>query len=105
MRLTELRPQLIAILEERPQEFWLAYSVWQRLLRRFPQEAERLARRYGGHAAIGRGGGVHFGPASYIARSLASHRQVEVRRLHASGLNVGTIRASSRSPAVFRLRD
>ena len=101
MELNELRPQLVEILQERPDEFWLAYSVWLRLREHFPEQAERLATEYGGENTVGEGGDVQYSPASYIAQSLADY---QVGRLYARGLSVGGIRASYEWLAVFCFR-
>jgi hypothetical protein len=103
MRLDEIRPQLVSILQERPDEFWLAYTVWLRLNERFPEQAARIAAEYGGFEAVGEGGDVQFGPASYIAQSLRRFEpQVEVRRLFAKGLSVGEIKTSYEWLSVYR---
>lgn len=104
MRLDQLHPQLIAILQEHPDRFWLAYTVWLRLTERFPDHAARLAAAYGGSDAVGQGGNVQFGPASYIARSLAADREhVETGYLNTAGLSVGGISASCERLGIYRL--
>lgn len=102
-RLTWLRPPVEAVLQERPDEFWMSYQVWERLQVVDRVAANRLVAEYG--PAVGSGGGAHVGPAWAISQCLGRWDSVEERYLNAQGLRVGRVQASaSDRVAIFRMR-
>ena len=102
-RLTWLRPHVEAVLMERPDYFWMSYTVWQRLQLLDSVAANRLVEDYG--TAVGRGGGAPVGPAWAISQCLGRWDRVEEQYLYAPGLRVGNVRASSDDRiAIFRMR-
>jgi hypothetical protein len=99
--LVHLREPLGAVLRERPDWYWLAYQVYERLVEVDPATVDLLRQEFGN--AVGKGGGHHFGPAVAIAQCLGTWPEcVDVKHINARGLRINEIEASGEEKGIFR---
>ena len=96
----EIRTALLNILSENPRNYWLSYSLWIEMGRRWPNLTEYLLAQYG--PAIGKHGNDRYGPISHISKLLATTPGVERADLRTKGLTVDGIVASGEFLAIFR---
>ena len=97
MELAEIREEVLTILREHDDRWWMSYSIWYRLsdVARTALEAE-----YG--TAIGKGGGHPHGPISHISKVLYHTDGVEREHLETRSVSVRGREASGARTAIFR---
>lgn len=97
MELDEIREELLTILREHGDRWWMSYSLRHRLSN---VARTALAAEYG--TAIGKGGGHPHGPISHISTLLYHTDGVKHTYLETRGVSVRGREASGDRTAIFR---
>lgn len=97
MELDEIREELLTILREHRDRWWMSYSLWFGL-----SDVARRALEADHGTAIGKDGGHPYGPISHISRLLYYTDEVDREYLETRGVSVRGREASGDRTAIFR---
>ncbi len=97
MESDEIREELLTILREYDDRWWMSYSLWFRL-----SDVARRALEADHGTAIGKDGGHSYGPIPHISKLLYNTDGVKCKHLETRGVSVRGTEASGDRTAIFR---